>query len=388
MTTETKIRTKAVADDDPAMRTLEVSLGKTKIITPSKSLDAKLVSTKDSPSFDGGNLNEISFSFSSDKIQKLLLDQVVNRKLNSDFKKYYYNSSSRPSASFIDFKTDVPQLPTESEIAILTNYAYTYSDITPIPSVSRFGSSNNINSENFDELCCYIKSAISSIEEWNHKPIMGYIPLLGPLYLTKLVDLYVDAGINAFYLDFNTKGFTDLTAITAIKKRLGKAGLSENHFIHIINMSYDKANKDAAVLPARDFLEFGMGLDSLGNTHRGRAIKKEEGIPPVPGIERKVRVFDREGYGYHRIDSVSLSDGDTPYPRSAFYTRDEILSAPSVAKKLRMMNLVNYQEQVTECSHLQTLVSEGEKTLDYFNGKSCLDNRAKERLKSFVSQMR
>lgn len=385
MTAETKIKTTSVADDT-ALRTLEISLGKRKIVTPSKALDAKIIKVKNSPTFDGGELNEVATSFTPLKIQSILENQAKSRDVNREIAKLSANTSNLPSAAFIEFKTKEPLLPDEKEISVLTNFAYTYSDITPIPSVPKYA--HKLARDNLDNFQTYLKNAITSIEEWNHKPIMGYIPFVAQLFVDKILDIYLDHGINSFYLDFNTKGMTDLAAITAIKKKMGREGYGENHFIHIINMNYDKANKEAAYLPARDFLGFGMGFDSLGDTHRGRAMRIEGPPKKILPEEKKVRVFDRNGYGYYKIDVKSLSEDTTPYPLDAMYTRDQILDESSGDGKIRMIRQVNFREQQRECSNLQILSKENEDTFGYFNSKTCLDEEDKKRLKNIVSQIR
>ncbi|MDO9522841.1 MAG: hypothetical protein Q7J08_03910 [Methanocorpusculum sp.] len=382
MTTETRIKTLSVADDT-ALRSLEISLGKSKITTPSKSLGADLVSPKLSFPNAGNQLNEIYKSFTSEIMNKIQTDQKYNETKNKEFGKLFNNGSNSPTITLLDFKernTENPLIPTAKEIDTLTNFAYTFSDITPIPALPNYASKLTI--DNQEEFLNYLTSAVTSIEEWNHKPIMGYIPLtVGPI-LNNIVDLYVEHGINAYYIDFNRKGpLSNPTALTTIKRRLGKHGLEENHFLHFVNMDYGKTNREAIYLPARDFLGFGSGLDSMGNAHRPRVfVRPTNGTTPII-VPKKFRVFDKEEYGYYRLEVESLHD-TSHFPESALFSRDEILAEPVKITKEKKMGLVNLQEQTAECQHLQLVAAEEVKnSFGYFKSKPCLEEKDLKQIK-------
>lgn len=379
MTRETKIRTKSIADDTN-LRCLEVSIGKAKVLTPSKSLGADFISNTKLPDKLSSQFNEIYKSFDNVTIDKIRQNTELSRKKNNDFKKLYNNGSDLPTISFIDYKNKTNDLafPTDDEIDLLTNFAYTYSDITPIPAVSKCAT--NINLKTFDSFLDYLKRSIESIEVWNNKPIMGYIPFVASLFLEVIVELYIDNGINAFYLDFNRKGFSDLTAITSIKKKLGLLGYAENHLIHFINMDYGKMNKEAQILPARDFLGFAHGLDSMGDVHRVK-FGKNKPKTPSPSTPEKFRVFNRDGYGYYRIDMGELG-GISVYPEGAMYSSADILSQTVKKKQRNMLKLVNFQEQKEECDLLQLIVNEEEKhSYDYFDSKKFIDKKDLKKIK-------
>ena len=378
MTRETKIKTKSIADDTN-LRCLEVSIGKSKLLTPSKSLGADFVSNTKLPNNLSSQFNEISKSFKPDTIEKIRQNPEASRKKNNEFKKMYNNGANLPTISFIDYKTTEPVFPTDDEINLLTNFAYTYSDITPIPAVPKCAT--NLSFETIDSFLDYLRRSIESIEVWNNKPIMGYLPFVGSLFLEEIIELYIDNGINAFYLDFNRKGFSDLTAITSIKKKLGQLGYAENHLIHFINMDYGKMNKESQVLPARDFLGFAHGLDSMGDVHRTLGFAKKKIVKSIPATTEKFRVFNRDGYGYYRIDMGEL-EGISVYPDEAMYSSKDILSERTKSRKKNMLKLVNFQEQKKECDLLQVIVNEDEKhSYDYFDSKKFIDKKDLKKIK-------
>ena len=264
MTAETRIKTRDLADDT-GLRSLEISIGRSKIVTPSKSLGADIVSSKQLFSQSGTQFNEIFSSFNPEKITNFLLDSKKNTEKNRRLKQCMDNGNGSPAVCFIDYngKQDgQPLIPTPSEIETLTNIAYTFSSITPIPAIPKVAAAVKLDNE--DLFIQYIQNCIDSIEVWNHKPIMGYLPIgmIQPV-LEKLIDIYLDHGINAYYLDYNLSNLSgSSTNITALKKKLAKRGYSENHCFYVLNMKYGKVQKENPVLPARDFLGFGLELDS------------------------------------------------------------------------------------------------------------------------------
>jgi len=287
------------------------------------------------------------------------------------------NGCNSPSVSFIDYiekQSDKSIIPSRSEIDVLTNFAYTFSDITPIPAIPKVASSLTL--ENADLFIQYIQDCIESIEVWNYKPIMGYLPIgAPPPILEKLINLYLDAGINAYYLDYNLSGLAgSSTNITVLKRVLASRGYSENHCFYVLNMKYGKEQKEKSVLPARDFLGLGLGLDSIGNSHRTRPLPYHVAKENTP-VSKKIRVLNRSEYGYYRLDLPDLVSG-MHYPIDSPISLDQIVSTTSQAGKERLVEQVNLHEQTAECFTLQQIISEEKShTFDYFQSKSCLDKK-------------
>lgn len=384
MTAETKIRTKFVAEDS-GLRSIEVSIGRSKIVTPSKSYKADLISLKNAFPIEGGQLNEIYKSYNPEKLEKLSVDPKAEQDENKKLQKLYNNKFDLPTASFVDFQPkDSGLLPSEKEIRMLANYAYTYSDITPIPSVSKYASIPN--PESGEKIQEYIKQAVHEIELWNHKPIMGYLPFIGDKFIEDILRFYLEHGINSYYIDFNSKNLLSRpTTFRNIKAIIADAGYEENHFIHLINMDYGKMNKELNMLPAKDFLGFGYGFDSLGNAHgSAKGFGKKEGVH----LEKKTRVFDRNGYGYYKLDSSSLQDAAIPYPDGAAFSREEIVQQPVKNQKELMMDMVNFEEQRKECLQLQSLVGENDRSIKYFESKPCLEQKDIKKMVREFSQSR
>lgn len=376
MTAETRIKTRDIADDT-GLRSLEIAVGRSKIVTPSKSLGSDIVSSKQVFSRSGSQFNEIFSSFKPETITAFLSDSKKNAQKNRDLKRCVDNGNGSPSVSFLDYNGKLdgkPLVPTQSEIETLTNIAYTFSDITPIPAIPKVAAALTLDTA--DMFFKYVQNCIDSIEVWNHKPIMGYLPIgvIQPV-LVKLLDLYLDHGINAYYLDYNLANLAgSSTNITALKRELAKRGYSENHCFYVLNMKYGKEQKENPVLPARDFLGFGFGLDCMGNSHRSPCFPPDFARKMVPS-PKKIRVLNREEYGYYRVDVANLAT-EVHYPADSPIEINAVLSAPSQAGKERLVEQVNLHEQTAECITLQQVVSEKiDHTYDYFESKSCLQEK-------------
>ena len=207
----------------------------------------------------------------------------------------------------------------------------------------------------------------------NKKPILGYIPATGALFTKKIVDFYIDNGINAFYIDFDgTMISTHVSPLNALKVQLKKRGYEENNFLHYVNVSYGKSINNQEVLSARDLLGFGQGLDSLGGVHMGPKRNPEfyDWLKAHKDVKRNTnRLLNRNDYGYYRVDT--LGAGITGMiPRDAPVQQRDITSS-SVDHQKRAVKIVNLHQQCVESTVLRTMVNETpDKTLGYFGSKS------------------
>ena len=152
MNTELNIR-KFVSANDTELRSLEFDINSSKIITPVKSLNAgdfykETVFPKDLTS-----IGEVFFKFDDISLKLMAEDKNYNKKKNEKARKNrskLYNCSQMCITQFNN-KNDPDRYPTESEVDTLINTAYSFSDITPIPSIPKVA--RNINLDNFNENC-------------------------------------------------------------------------------------------------------------------------------------------------------------------------------------------------------------------------------------------
>jgi hypothetical protein len=359
--------------DDTDLRTLEFSIGDKKVTTPTRALNTNTFFQDTKIPTTLASLNELYFTFDETSLKNINEKPAASKAKNKAAHKSNVQSDYKPTLCLLQFKNKdiAPRYPTTDEIDILTNTAYSFSDITPIPSIPKVARALDV--ENFDEFISYLEACYTAIMVRNKKPIIGYIPATVSLFTKRIIDFYVDHGINAYYIDFDgTLITTHATALNALKVQLKKRGYEENNFLHYVNVSYSKSINDQEVLSARDLLGFGHGLDSLGGVHMGPKRNPEfyEWLRAHKDLKRNTnRLLNREDYGYYRVDL--LGDQITNMiPKDAPVQQSDIISAPE-SRQTRAVKIVNLHQQCVESTVLRTMVNENpDKTLEYFGSKS------------------
>jgi len=234
MNLEVKVKVKDYAEDS-GLRTTTVKLAKDYITTPIKSIDTS--------KFYAGTifpkelflLSEFYLSFNEETIKRFYSENEYKKRKNYSFNSHNKKiSDNTTTLTIIQYKKssleNAPakyEAPSDTEIKSLVNAAYSFTDITAIPTIPRLARKTDV--ENFNILLDYIDSTIERISKYNRKKIMGYIPILPSVLLERLVDHYLDRGINAFFLDFDGTTFTShLSDIDVIKRTLGERGYEKN----------------------------------------------------------------------------------------------------------------------------------------------------------------
>ncbi len=373
--------------DDSDLRSVKVKLSENYITTPLKAITTTdFYKDTDFPRQYSG-ISEHYMRFNDSNLLQYYSNQEITSNRAKEFIKHKrLAGQDKTSITLIQYlnqtPTDengvaIPIIPSDDKIKALINAAYSLSDITAIPAIPRVARS--LDMDLFEKLLQYIKKAYEEIEIRNKKKILGYIPLLPPLFCEELIDFYLrDLGINAFYVDFDATTLnTKLPQIDAIKRTLAKEGYEEKHFIHYVNISYGKAINDIGVLTARDLLTFAHGFDSLGGIHVAPRRPPEfyEWLKKKKDIKRNsTRALDIDDYGYYRCD-IDGDDFLEHFPDSKIYSLDKIKGENRINTKKRIINIVNLEQQVLESRNLQTVVEEqNDKTIKYFESKKHVTN--------------
>ncbi|MBU0569470.1 hypothetical protein KKB40_01665 [Patescibacteria group bacterium] len=208
---------------------------------------------------------EIFKRFNADGIAKLTTESKADDNLvkwfNSQENKFDLNEENTPIITITEF--DEERLPTTDEIGFLIETLYPHSHIVTIPIIPSINKMKK--SENFDSYKTYLNSCIKTIEDLNHKPIMGTVPKLPRNQLNELIEFYADQGINSFLLDLNGSspmafGTHSFRFLSALKRNK----LLDNSFILAHNVGI-RVNKKEDNIPAKDILGFGLGYNALGN---------------------------------------------------------------------------------------------------------------------------
>jgi hypothetical protein len=371
MIKETKIHLCSIADDTD-LRSLQVRIGDKYLKTPTKAIATSSFYKDISFPKELCDLQELFLKFDEESLIKKDQDLKFSSDKNKQLKREKEKANNCPNFCLLEFKNKGKnwRYPTENEIDILTNFAYSHSDITPIPSVPKVA--RNLNFENFDSFIEFLDSCYNSIEIRNKKNIMGYIPVIAPLFGRELINYYIDKGINAYYVDFDGSMITThLDMLNAMKREIAKRGYEENHLFHFINVSYGKSINDQKVLSARDILGFGYGLDSLGGIHSGPKRNPEfyEKLKAMKDISRNTkRLLNVDDYGYYRFDAIK-DNLESIYPNDALISIDE-LNTGSESRLEKYLKIVNLQQQCIEADKLaQVTTEEPDKSLEYFKSK-------------------
>lgn len=373
MTTEIHVSNVKIADDSD-LRSMNVRLGSHTITTPVKSIITKdfYKDTKFPRKLTA--LNEIFFRFNEKSLFLFYTNSQYSQKINKKAQKTK-NFVDCDSLCFTEFRNigDLAKYPNENEINALLNITCSFSDIVLIPSIPKIARS--ITMDNFNDFMAYLSKCYEKIQIKNKgRRILGYVPTVSNYFVDDLIDFYIDRGINGYYIDFDgTMVTSHLTMIEGIKTKLAQRGYYENSFLYYINVSYGKAINEQNTLSARDMLAFGHGLDCLGGVHTGPKRNKAffEWMKEHRNLENAVRLFNKQDYGYYRINSPDIKI-DEIFPSDSLYPIGEMQDVGKSRLK-RLTSIINLHQQSMESENLQYLVNENpNKTIDYFDAKEMI----------------
>ena len=370
-------RIKSIPDEELQYRSQEVKANNKTVITPIKSIDPSKMPMATIINEKVGYINELYARLSKERIYKHMTgsnDSLIY-KLNQ-LKKKSTNSANSMQFCFLEFKDN--DLPAQKEIEYMTDQAYVYSDITPIPILSKFvdritdvvvdGTKKTYtpNEAKFERVKKYIIGAIDTITQLNSKPIMGYIPDYR-YYFDELVKIYVDRGINTFYYDAHLSNPVTLQgSLRAFMRELNKQEMLEKSFVHMINPGYGRGIKDSSMIPAKDILGFGLGIDSLGERHMSPRYAPQVYENMAKNPDNKYRLFIKNSYGYLR--TVEKEEIKTHYPNDSQINVLQFLKPGKSNSKIQ--NAFNVEQLALESAHLKNNIVRSEPILQYIDKKS------------------
>ncbi len=372
MNSEINIRNLEVADDTQ-LRRQNVKIGNSWIQTPLKSISPeKLYAKKPFPKEN--SIVEIFKKIKPEKLSKIFNEKKEEVKLSNSFN----NLSSRGdenNPSFLIIQYDSLTIPSKEEAERLSRLSHALSDIAPIPSIPRSIRGDKLKVGNLNQFLDYIKNCIKTLKDINNKQIMGYIPPISQLFVEELIELYLNEGINAYYFDLDGDLVTShIIQIDSMKRKLKKRGYEENHFIHYTNAKHGSTTiNNTNVIPAQDITGFIRGMDSFGGMHVGSRRSPEyiEWLKKNKNVENNsIRLFDKNGYGYHKMfSSSSANEIRKVYPLDSEIKIEDIdFKKKSVVK--RFSEIINMEQQILESKKISNKIhEEPKKTAEYFNEK-------------------
>lgn len=395
--------TEAIIKSDPAedlqYRSLIIKANNKTLETPIKAIDYNKLDSSIQLSRKVSGLNEFYLGLTHDKIFKELQGDSTVAYAQNSFKRRIRNPDSELQICFFEYKDE--NFPKEKEIGFMVDQAYVYSDLTPIPLLSNFKDRvSNItikkdskgkekkeyspSETKWEEFIDYLSDVIETIEQKNNKPIMGYIPNYR-LFFKELIQFYDKKGINTFYFDANgSSPITLQSTIHNLLRELNSQEKLDNCFIHMINHSYGKAYKDSTVIPAKDILGFGLGIDSLGEKHKQMKLNKELAEKMKKNPDNRSRLFNKNSYGYIKTNQTETIRQF--YPNDSGIDIDFFLTKTKPSSKIQ--NSFNVEQLALEAIRLKDRISEERQVLKYIEKKKDLKQEDLKILKKFKFNQR
>ena len=375
-------------DDDSLYVTKDLCINGKKLTTPIKSLNLSKTNSKLLFNDKTKGINELYKRFSLNKdSKKNAIFNVLNTPDKLDKLNYELNSLTRKTDTdteinilFIEY--DDTKYPEKKPLEFILDTSYEYSDITPLPIVPKLPQRINSESE-FQKYITFLEESIEIIETLNHKPIMGIVPPT-LLFIPEIIDFYAKKEIDSFVFDFDGKTPLSMRqTIRSFMRSLKEHDLLENSFIHSINANQGRFNKDANVVGAKDILSFGLGFDSMGERHKPLKGPKEFFEKLQNRDENKLRLFNKEDYGYYKISPNEIQD---------VYPKDSIIKMDSFANEnLDLRNLqksFNLEQIGLETLRLREIINE-QSALEYLSNKPLVkkeDYKKIARMKKEISR--
>lgn len=391
--TEAKI--KSDPDNELQYRKQTIQANSKTLVTPIKAIDHTKLDSTIQISKRVSGLNEIYFGLSHDKISNHLQgnDHTLDYSLNS-FQRKIRNPSMEIQLCFLEYKEE--DFPNSKEIGFMTDQAYVYSDITPIPMLSNFkyrvsdvSTTKGKNEQEkeqtlpsqskFEKFLKYLSDAIETIEQRNNKPIMGYIPDYR-FFFPELIEFYVKKGINTFYYDAHgSSPMTVQSTLRSLLRELSTQEALENSFIHMLNPNYGRAAKDSSVIPAKDILGFGLGIDSLGEKHIPLKFKPTLTEDMKKNPDNRSRLFDKNSYGYIKTSERKVIEEF--YPNDSGLDITNFLTSTKPSNK--MQNSFNMEQLALEAMKVKERITEARPILAYIEKKKNVKEDDLKILKKF-----
>jgi hypothetical protein len=223
------------------------------------------------------------------------------------------------------------------------------------------------------------------------RPVMGIIPKLADFDLPQILDIYLKHDVRLYAFDF--KGGHPLNFIPHLERlavmfRQIEKDYNESCYLHGLNVRFGRMMANLMV-PARDILSFGVGLDSFGASHLGGGQEEDDfdGSPELKAelrlkmAKNRANLFNRSDYGYHKLDGnpdidriFKTDDKDTIYDLKSIHDAETLTE---VRHRLRIFNA---ERQGKEASHLIEDIVGKMSMKDYIERKNSVDDKTKKEL--------
>lgn len=200
--------------------------------------------------------------------------------------------------------------------------------------------------------------------------------------MADLVDFYVKNEVNAFFVDFECHNpITYKQPLLTCFRTLNENDMLDNSFIYAHNVSSGRFIKGRNVVNAKDVLSFGFGFDAVGRRHRGLTPPKE-GWPKLDTLPNKLRLFNKNDYGYYKILNVNEIRGMYPVDSSipvGVFTKNFSIKSSIIQ---RCEKLFNIEQMGLEAFRLRQIIKDFEPK-EYLNNKPYVKKQDIKHIKRF-----
>lgn len=340
-----KVKTEKI-DEELLIKRMKLSIGGNNVITPFKSTDI---------SIRGSQVNEIYKEISTANLDSVLSDETQERKVNSEINRKRGENVNFFVVNFTDL-----QIPDDTQMETLSDMQYSHSDVVITPSWSKMCRelTGDTLLENYLQAT---NSFIEVVKTLNNKSIIGLISSKLPRqYLDEIINNYHSQDITSFVIDFDGRSVaTNPTWIRSLMRTLSSLHLIEESFIYSINANEGKFMKNADRILAKDFINFGFGIDGLGLNHIGPRMSTEiwNKIRDARR-ENTLRIFDREDYAYAKV------------PEQAIITQWGV--QPNKVRSA--VKTHNMDEQKNEALQIQNIMKTNDTVENYLQSKGQIDD--------------
>jgi hypothetical protein len=345
-------------NDETLYKGKEVTLENKKILTPIVSVDTRLITRREQLAIAIKGLNEIYRRLDSDSLKEV----IFNRNRQDDF-----NNRIETERNKIDFSKEMTicileyvgdRYPLGRELEFVLDTAYIFSDIVPLPALPRITETIDEKSK-FDNYQIYLKEMINFLRRNSkEKPIMGVVPRLAYGFVASLMEFYIDEGINAFYVDFEARNPTTFKQnLLPVFRTLAQYEMADNSFIYAHNVDAGRFIKNTEVVDAKDILSFGFGFDAIGRRHKDKKLPKEY-WQKLNTLPNKLRLFNKNDYGYYRISNSSRIREMYPSDSSISIDAFAMGLSESISTLRRYERLFNTEQLGLEAFRIRQIVKD------------------------------
>jgi len=351
-------------EDETLYKSKKIRVDGKSFDTPIISYDMTVFRSIDKVAPQTKGLNEIYQLMGTEKIpiEKLMSNMKAEKDFDIRLQTKFNRTDFAHEVNIGILESESLSYPSEKELDYILKTASIISDIVPIPNFRNI--TTNIDSDfQFSEYTNFLETVISNVESYkNRKPIMGVIPKLSYTNTEKLVNFYIDKGLNAFYVDFAARNsITAQRDFLHVFSVLQERDLIEKSFVYAFNVDAGRLSKNATVVNARDILSYGFGFDAMGRKHR-RVKASSETWRKINTLPNRVRLFNRYDYGYHRI--LEVEKIKEIYPNDSCISLEKLLSNfyTNVQELRRCENMLNSEQLGLEANNLKYVIKNDKPT--------------------------